>query len=164
MVSGVVRRFSSGRWASTLRQVHHQEVTTASIVLVAACGYAAWDSGVAPFTATSYWAVGAPVALLALLAILTRRRRTGSVEDRHGAAGDFRRFIPTLTVVCAAIALEAAGLALGGRSPAVPTLSTVLDHLLRWRALRAALLVAWLCAGFLPVVIPITRRRSPEDG
>jgi hypothetical protein len=51
-----------------------------------------------------------------------------------------------------AFALEVAGLALGGRSSAVPTLSTVVDHALAWHAVRFVLFLAWLALGWAPVV------------
>ena len=43
--------------------------------------------------------------------------------------------------------LEAVGLALGGRSADVPTLSTVVDHALGWHLTRLLLFVGWLLIG-----------------
>jgi hypothetical protein len=48
--------------------------------------------------------------------------------------------------------LEGLGLALGGRSKTVPTLSTVIDHALAWHALRLILFCGWLLIGSMPVI------------
>jgi hypothetical protein len=47
--------------------------------------------------------------------------------------------LPWLLVALAAAGLEGLGLALGGRSKTVPTLSTMIDHALAWHALRLIL-------------------------
>jgi hypothetical protein len=49
-----------------------------------------------------------------------------------------------------AVALESLALALGGRSAAVPTLSTVVDRALVWHLARFGLLCLWLAAACLP--------------
>lgn len=52
-----------------------------------------------------------------------------------------------IVVFVLALALECAGLALGGYSSSVPTLSTTLDHLLVNHWGRWVLFVAWLWTG-----------------
>jgi hypothetical protein len=54
---------------------------------------------------------------------------------------------PWIALAGAAAVLEAIALLLGGRSLAFPTISTVIDHALRYRPARAAMFVAWLALG-----------------
>ena len=110
--------------------------------------YSWWATGLPPFTTTAYVAVVLPVAALAVAAVLvpTRPRSFRSAGRPRYAA------LPWVGLLVVAIALEAAGLALGGRSRTVPTLSTVVDHALAWQGVRFVLFVAWLALGWTPVV------------
>ncbi|MDA8290707.1 MAG: hypothetical protein M0Z33_03370, partial [Actinomycetota bacterium] len=58
--------------------------------------------------------------------------------------------LPWIVLAAAAAGLEAAALVLGGRSPAVPTLSTVVDRALVWRPVRFLLLCGWLSLVLAP--------------
>jgi hypothetical protein len=124
-------------------------------VLAAVAAYSWWATGLAPFTTSSYVAVFLPVAGLATAAcVLPSPSRSASRSDRPGRPGGspWYRALPWVALLVVAFALEAAGLALGGRSSAVPTLSTVVDHALAWHAVRFVLFLAWLAFGWAPLV------------
>jgi hypothetical protein len=133
-------------------------------VVVGIAVYAWWAAGLAPFTTAAYVAVALPVAALATAALLVP---TGPLPVRSvrsvGAPGapvaqgrPWYRALPWAGPLAVAVGLEVAGLALGGRSSTVPTLSTVVDHALAWQAVRFVLFLAWLALGWAPVV-----RRTP---
>jgi hypothetical protein len=63
-----------------------------------------------------------------------------------------RWVLPWLLVALVATGFEGLGLALGGRSATVPTMSTVIDHALAWHALRLVLFCGWLLIGSAPVI------------
>lgn len=110
--------------------------------------YAWWAAGLAPFTTTASVAVVLPVVALAVAAVLVPTRPPSlRSAGRPGYAA-----LPWVGLLVVAIALEAVGLALGGRSRTVPTLSTVVDHALAWQGVRFVLFVAWLALGWAPVV------------
>lgn len=133
----------------------------AGVVLVVA--YTWWTTGLHPFTDTSYAAIALPAAFVAGLHLFAPPVRT----NRETRLGAFRRApglggtAPIASVLLLAIGLEAAGLALGGRSVVVPTLSTVLDHALRWHGTRAAIFLAWLGVGLRPL-FRVGRQPPPE--
>ncbi len=134
------------------------------VATVVAIVYAWWATAVPPFTARAYVAVGLPAVLLLVVAVLdpspAPKDPPADVPRASRPAG--RHSFPWLLVILVAAGLEAAGLALGGRSAGVPTLSTVVDHALAWHAVRFVLFCVWLAAG----VIPLRRAvRAPErDG
>jgi hypothetical protein len=121
-------------------------VGIAAVAGVAA--YAWWAAGLAPFTSTAYVAVALPVAGVAVSAVLIP---TGPRSPRSAGRPAYGA-LPWVGLLVVAVALEATGLALGGRSSAVPTLSTVVDHALAWQGVRFVLFVAWLALGWAPVV------------
>ncbi len=131
-----------------------------AVGVVIAVAYAWWATGVAPFTARAYLAVGIPAAaLLALAAFAPWLGRTpppndarppGAIGPSRGERSQLRRSLPWLALFLVAAGLEGAGLALGGRSEAVPTVSTVIDHALARHTVRFALFCAWLAAGSIP--------------
>ena len=131
-------------------------------VAAAGAGYACWASGLRPFTATAYVAIAVPVAALALTEAAGLGRGgpvpTGAPAPVAGRPSG-RALAPWMVFLAVAAALETAGLALGGRSATVPTLSTVVDHALGERAVRAALFAAWLVVGWAPAW-----RRAREPG
>jgi hypothetical protein len=129
------------------------------LVGAAAVVYAWWATGVPPFTTRSYVAVGLPVAMVGA-ASLTRwpTTRASPHHDRGQLSTGLVRALPWLAIAAAAAGLEAAALAAGGRSTAVPTLSTVVDHGLGHHAARWALFLAWLVIGSAPSV------RARRDG
>ena len=120
-----------------------------SIALAGAYGW--WLAGLRPFTTTAYLAIALPTALLVTALALPRpgRGTTRAVPEDRSPTPSGRQVLPLAIVLLLGLGLEIAGLALGGRSALVPTLSTVLDHLLRWQFVRFLLILAWLAVGFL---------------
>jgi hypothetical protein len=114
--------------------------------------YAWVTSGVAPFSAPSYFLVGIPclvfVVICGLLGGLSNGRAAISADIRS-RSGDstLSTVAPWIALMAAVIVLEAIGLLLGGRSANVPTLSTTVDHLLSVRWERCLICLAWLLAG-----------------
>ncbi len=136
---------------SLLRKVDvPSAVGVAGLVITAL--YAYWATGLEPFTGLAYIAVGIPVVLLAGVAVIG-----GAPEPRDNGmprAGEItlRSVLPWLVLLFVAAGLEGLGLALGGRSTTVPTLSTVIDHALAWHPVRFVLFCGWLAVGGGPVV------------
>jgi len=130
---------------------------------VAAAIYAWWATGVPPFTLPAYIAVGLPALMLLVAAIIGPA--PGRVEaisaTLPGAASMPQRVFPWVILVVLAVSLEGLGLALGGRSQAVPTLSTVTDHALFRHVVRFILFCAWLAAGWAPLLR--LNHTSPTD-
>jgi hypothetical protein len=60
--------------------------------------------------------------------------------------------MPWVALLALAVGLEAAGLALGGRSTTVPTVSTVIDRTMVWHISRFVLFAAWLAVAWVPFV------------
>jgi hypothetical protein len=119
--------------------------------------YAWWASGVRPFTTLAYVLIALP-SLLVVVAYLSLGALSPGRSDvtryyRERADGiTLKNVAPWLVVVALVVALEVVGLALGGRSRDVPTLSTTVDHLLIWHWGRWLLYVAWLSLGVMPIV------------
>jgi len=112
---------------------------------VALAGYAYWATEQPPFGALAYVAAGLPVLVVAWAMLFGGRGRL--VARRSLLAPATRRAWPWLLIAAAMAGLEAVGLALGGRSADVPTLSTVVDHALGWHLTRLLLFVGWLLIG-----------------
>jgi hypothetical protein len=120
-------------------------------------GYAWVTTGAAPFSAFSYLLVATPC--VAFVVVYTRM---GGLSVDHVEVSEYfqRRardatlstVAPWIALLTAAVALEAMGLLLGGRSTSVPTLSTTVDHLLAVRWERFLLCLAWLFAGGFPLL------------
>jgi hypothetical protein len=123
---------------------HGRRVVAVTIALSAASGYAWWVSGLRPFTMTCYVLVCLPTVLVACVVIARPRGGAPPIKPRQA--------LPWLLLLAIAVVLEGAGLALGGRSASVPTLSTVIDHALAWHALRMLLYLAWLA-----IAVPLLR-------
>lgn len=115
-------------------------------VLVAAT-YAWFATGVRPFGSGAYTYVALPSLVALGFLIDTEVRRRASPNRNVTRSLPIANAAPWLAVLAAAVALEAVGLALGGRSTSVPTLSTTVDHLLVTHAVRWLLFVAWLAVG-----------------
>ncbi len=120
--------------------------------VVAAALAAWWATGLPPFTITAYVAVGLPVAAL-LAVVVGRSLGLGhSMANPGRATVTLRSVFPWLVLLALGLGLEALGLALGGRSAGVPTLSTVVDHALAWHGLRFVLFCGWLALGWVPAL------------
>lgn len=119
--------------------------------------YAGFASGVKPFTTTAYVLVAFPaLVVLSAFSLLgafnPRRDDVHSYYFHQSVDASLTNILPWLSVFALAVALEAVGLALGGRNKTVPTLSTTLDHLLVTREGRWLLYVAWLSVGITPLL------------
>ena len=136
-----------------------------TVVVVVAVAYGWWDAGVRPFTWQSYVLIAFPIAVVIGCYISdgsfarTTRRELLSTQD--GSAFGSRQSA-WWAIIVFAVLLEAWGLALGGRSSAVPTLSTTLDHLLATRVERTIVFVVWLACGASPLLQ--SRRPRVERG
>ena len=106
-----------------------------------AAGYAWWATGVRPFSTAAVVAVALPVTAVAGAGVWRGRHRG------PGPPASWRGTWPWTVLVLAALGLELAGLALGGRSSRFPTLSTVVDHALAWHGTRLVLFGVWLALG-----------------
>ncbi len=136
-----------------------------ALAVAVGAAYAWWVAGVAPFSALSYTLVAVP----SLIALVVYAHDGGFTPRRGDLAAHYRRradgatlesVAPWLSVLAVAAALEVWGLALGGRSVAVPTLSTIVDHLLATHFERAVLFMLWLAVGALPLAELARRGRS----
>lgn len=140
-----------------------------------------WGSGAAPFHALAYTVVGLPT-LVVLVVVLARGparasqrsgRRVRAPRPRRGGerragrsaralpvrarGGQSGAWTPLVALAAVGVVLEIVGLAHGGRSAAYPTLSDVVDEVVRFRAARAALLALWGGAGLAVVHCWLTR-------
>ncbi len=148
----------------------HERRWVGVVALLLVALYTWWATSVAPFTAVSYIAVSVPVLALVITygAIGGLSFGVGGVgastyyRERAGSPS-VRGVLPWVAILVAALALEGAGLALGGRSRSVPTLSTTIDHVLVWHGGRVVLFVVWLAAGWVPVY-RFARRHQDRTG
>ena len=123
----------------------------------AAAGYGWWATGVRPFTTAAYLAVAVPVVVVAGTGWWSGRHRLPAPPPVPGLRGA----APWLALALAGLGLEIAGLALGGRSPRVPTLSTVVDHALAFHATRLVVFAAWVALGL--ALLRLRGRRRPRS-
>ncbi|MGD0883192.1 MAG: hypothetical protein ABSB09_16635 [Acidimicrobiales bacterium] len=126
----------------------------AGAVLVAT-GYAWWATGRHPFTAVAYGAVALPVVIAVAASAAFPARRRGSAEHVV-ATRPQRATLPWILFLVGGLALEGLGLALGGRSTLVPTLSTTVDHAMRWHWSRFVLFEVWVAVGWGVFLHPLT--------
>ncbi|MGC1420355.1 MAG: hypothetical protein WA786_09610 [Acidimicrobiales bacterium] len=129
--------------------------------------YAWWASGVAPFTTLAYVLVAVATACVAagygaLGALSPQRHDIARYYRLRAEDPSFARWAPWMAVVMLALTLEIVGLALGGRSATVPTVSTMLDHLLLFHWSRAVLYFLWFSVGIWPIVRLSRRSRRGE--
>jgi len=133
---------------------------------VAAAFYAWWATGVPSFSLRAYIAVGLPTLMLLVATIIGPA--SGRVEATsatfHGGSYRPPRVFPWVILLALAVTLEGLGLALGGRSQAVPTLSTVIDHSLSRHVVRFILFCAWLAAGWAPLLRVIHTSSTDLNG
>lgn len=129
---------------------------------VTVAAYAWLATSARPFAPWAYAAVSVPVVVtLALYAV------RGGFSDpdatnyyRHRSLGTARGAAPWCGLFIVALALEIVGLALGGRSKDVPTLSTTVDHLLVAHWGRWLLFLWWFWVGARAVEGMSQRRRE----
>jgi hypothetical protein len=100
--------------------------------------------GLTPFHTIAYVSVAIPVVVVGVVALVPAGPTAGAAP-----AWPWRQALPWLGLLVAATALEVVGLMIGGRSRTLPTLSDVVDHLLRWHAERFVLFACWLALGVL---------------
>lgn len=122
-----------------------------------AAAYAWWASGIMPFTTTAYVLIAIPSVVMvavygALGALSPKRAEISRYYLARSSGATWTSTAPWLVLLVAAVALETVGLALGGRSPDVATLSTAVDHLLVNHWGRGLLYLAWLAAGAGPIL------------
>ncbi len=131
-----------------------QRVTTI-VIVVGVVAYAWIATYVHPFTSRAYVLVAAPsLAGPLFCASLGGFSKSGDIDSYYRARSSsvtWRSAAPWIAIALFAVALECAGLALGGRSPSIPTLSTTVDHLLVDHWERCVLFVAWVAAGASPL-------------
>ena len=107
-------------------------------------------SAAGPPSERSKVAVAVPVAVLVAVVVLIPHARSDVIHPPRSsepAGAGLRSAAPWLVLVAIVVGLEAVGLALGGRSPTVPTFSTVADHALVSHASRFVIFCAWLGLG-----------------
>ncbi len=140
----------------------------APLALAGGAAYAGWASGVVPFTWRAYVAVGVPVLVATAAVVRGGWHGAAPGPTRTDPGPSWRALVPWAALAAVAAGLEAAALALGGRSATVPTLSTVVDRALVWRLVRFALFCVWLAPVLMPALRapsrlrPAARRGRPE--
>jgi hypothetical protein len=118
---------------------------------------------VAPFSDTAYALLGVPVAVALLLyGALGGFSSREDISSYYRARGARYGLLPWVAIFAIALGLEIAGLALGGRSTDVPTLSTTIDHLLVTHWGRWILYLWWLWVGARPIEALTERQRRRE--
>jgi hypothetical protein len=139
--------------------------STATVVaVVLAIVYAWFATGVKPFHAVAYVVLALPILVVVGLytfmnAFADERSELSHGDRERSLPMSLSRSAPWLLVLIGAIILETVGLILGGRSSRVPTLSTMVDHVLTTHGLRCALFLLWLVVGVAPL-----RRLSEQRG
>jgi hypothetical protein len=127
--------------------------------------YAWFATGLAPFSDAAYVALGVPIATaLVLYGALGGFSSREDLSSYYRERGAHTGLLPWVVVFVVALGLEIAGLALGGRSPNVPTLSATIDHLLVTHWGRWLLYLWWLWVG-ARAIAPLAdrpQRREPS--
>ncbi len=141
-------------------------MTRVAVAIAIVAGYAWATAGAAPFSTTSYVLVSIASAVIvltyvALGGLSPRRDAVRAHYRRQSHDASLSSVAPWIAVLIVAVVLEVIGLSLGGRSTSVPTLSTAVDHLLRFHWERCLICFAWLAVGIAPLV---GLRRSSRSG
>jgi hypothetical protein len=128
----------------------------AVILTLLLAAYAWWATGVRPFTMLAYVLIAIPslaaATIYSVMGGLSPRADVATYYRTRSAGATSRNVWPWTGLLLAALALEAIGLALGGRSAHVTTLSTTVDHLLVAHWGRWLLYDLWLAVGAGPLV------------
>jgi hypothetical protein len=139
-----------------------------ALLVIGALAYAWFATSVRPFTASGYVFLAVP-SLVALTSYALLGGFSSSRTDvtnyyrARSALTSWRGAAPWTVVAVLAVGLEVIGLALGGRSADVPTLSTTVDHLLVNHWGRCALFALWLAVGTNPLRrLYLLRRRTHQ--
>src|SRR5271155_2269100 len=132
-------------------------MTRGAIAIAILAGYAWVVPRAPPFSTPSYVLVAIPsvvivLAYVALGGLSLHRDAVNAHYRRQSRDASLSTVAPWITVLLAALVLEVIVLSLGGRSPSVPTLSTTVDHLLRFEWERCLICLAWLLLGVTPLV------------
>jgi hypothetical protein len=140
-----------------LRIVIVGQMTRTAIGVAILAGYAWVVAGVKPFSSLSYVLVAIPsvvfvLAYVALGGLLPHHETVNAYYQRESGDASISTVAPWIVVLIVAVTLEVIGLSLGGRSSSVPTLSTAVDHLLRFHWERCLMCVAWLLVGVAPLI------------
>jgi uncharacterized membrane protein len=141
---------------------------SATLLVIGGLVYAWFASGVRSFSISAYVVLAVPsmVALLlygALGGFSLRRVVVTNYYQARSSTMSWRSATPWVIVAGLALALESIGLALGGRSADVPTLSTTVDHLVVNHGGRFALLTLWLAVGASPIRRLLLLRRGARE-
>jgi hypothetical protein len=118
---------------------------TAALGLGAAIGLSVWAAATDPFTSAADTVSAIGIGLVALEVAVRWRRRVlvvGVDPDQAAPA----RWWPWLALAAALLALELASFFSGPRVDH-PTISSLYDSATRWRAVKAAFFLGWLCLG-----------------
>jgi hypothetical protein len=126
--------------------------------------YAWFATGLAPFSDAAYLALSLPAALALLLygTLGGFSVSPGGISSYYRARAASTGLLPWACVFAVALGLEVAGLALGGRSKDVPTLSTTVDHVLVTHVGRCLLYVWWLWVG-ARAITPLVGQRPRKE-
>jgi hypothetical protein len=122
-----------------------RHLATAVVGLVAAIGLSAWAAATDPFTSAADAVSAIGIGLVAIEVAVRWRRPalvTGADQDRAARA----RWWPWLALAGALLALELVSFYSGPRVDH-PTISSLYDSATRWRAVKAAFFLGWLCLG-----------------
>ena len=142
--------------------------TAGALLMVGALVYAWFATGARSFSPSAYVFLAVPSAAALLLygalgGFSPSHTEIAKYYRVRSSTMTWRRVAPWLVVAILAIALESVGLALGGRSSNVPTLSTTVDHLLVDHGGRFALYALWLAFGATPLRRLLRLRRGTHE-
>ncbi|MFZ1063208.1 MAG: hypothetical protein WAN30_07030 [Acidimicrobiales bacterium] len=136
------------------------------LLAISSFAYGWWITGVTPFTPRSYVLVAVPIAIILLCHLVTGfrpRQPAGALQPaRVARTNTDHRLSAWWILLLLVVLLESLGLALGGRDSDVPTLSTVLDYVLKTHVARSLAFCLWVLLGANPVLSD--RRRVLDQG
>ena len=113
-------------------------------------------------SAYTYLAIASCSALVVFTSLrgFSPRNEISRYYRTRGSGTSRKSTAPWIGVALCALALECVGLALGGHSSTVPTLSSTIDHVLVHHWERSILFLVWLLVGAGPLRrLSVARRR-----